>query len=342
MRSSRRSRARRTAGLRAAPAEPQREQHDERERRPPPIRAGTCRRTRPSAWAAAAPCPPARSLLELRHDEDQEHDHRYHGDADQDRRIDQRGADVLAQLLVALHRLGEALQHHAERAARFARAHDVDVEAREDLAPRVERLRQRLAAAHVVAHALQQRGHRRRGREADQDLHRAIERQAGAQQRRELARDREELIARDVLRRERDAGAARARRRPTRRRRFPPTRRSVSASGPGRAGGRRDRTRWTHRDSPVDDFAGRADGAITVRRHRQSRGRPGLTPSGAANEPRVGAVYASRVTRSTSSNVVTPFSALRRPSSYIVSMPSRTASARRSVAMACFITMLRR
>ena len=48
-------------------------------------------------------------------------------------------------------------QHRAQRAARLAGAHDVDVEAREDLAVRVERLRQRLAAAHVVANALQQR-----------------------------------------------------------------------------------------------------------------------------------------------------------------------------------------
>ena len=56
---------------------------------------------------------------------------------------------------------------------------DVDVEAREHVAPRVERLRQRLAAAHVVADLLQHRGDGRRRGEADQELERAVERQAG-------------------------------------------------------------------------------------------------------------------------------------------------------------------
>ena len=47
------------------------------------------------------------------------------------------------------------------------------------------------------------------------------------------------------------------------------------------------------------------------------------------------------MTRSTSSNVVIPRTALRRPSSYIVTMPSRIASLRSSDEIACFITMLR-
>ena len=162
-------------------------------------------------------------LLELRHDPDQQHHHRQHGDADQDRRIDERRLHALAQLLVALHRVGEARQHDAERAARLARADDVDVEAREHVAPRVERLRQRLAAAHVVADLLQQRRDRRRVGEADQDLERAVERQPGAQQRRELARDREQLVAGDAIS-TRTTGAARSapRRRPRRAPAAPP------------------------------------------------------------------------------------------------------------------------
>ena len=67
---------------------------------------------------------------------------------------------------------------------------------------RVERLRQRLAAAHIVADRLQQVRDRHRGRQRDQHLERAIERQSGTQQRRELARDREQVIARDAPRRE--------------------------------------------------------------------------------------------------------------------------------------------
>ena len=84
---------------------------------------------------------------------------------------------------------------HAERAARLARAHDVDVEAREHVAPRVERLRQRLAAAHVVADLLQQR---RDGAATARPIRISSARSSGRpalQQRRELARDREQLIA---------------------------------------------------------------------------------------------------------------------------------------------------
>ena len=45
-------------------------------------------------------------LLELRHDEDQQHDNRHDRNADKDRGVDERGAHVLAQLLVALHGIG--------------------------------------------------------------------------------------------------------------------------------------------------------------------------------------------------------------------------------------------
>ena len=166
--------------------------------------AGPTRRARPRAAATAhhqwrSPVPRTMTtcvaqrqrlarlrerLLELRHHPHQQHHDRQHGDADQDARIDERRLHALAELLVALHRVGEARQHDAERAARLARAHDVDVEAREHVAPRVERLRQRLAAAHVVADLLQERRGRRRHGEADQDLERAVERQARLQQRR--------------------------------------------------------------------------------------------------------------------------------------------------------------
>ena len=181
----------------------------------------------------------------------------------------------LAQLLVALHGVGQALQHHAERAARLARAHDVDVEAREHLAPRVERLRQRLAAAHVVAHALQQRGDRRRGREADEDLERAIERQARAQQRRELARHRQQLVARDRLRFEPAPASAALRRRRARRRAAP--RRDACAICIGiRPWSRRRSTislSLAASSSPTATSPGGAHGAVAVDRARSRRSR---------------------------------------------------------------------
>src|SRR5207249_6322632 len=151
-----------------------------------------------------------------------------------------------------------------------------------------------------------------------QDLERPVEGQSGAQQRCELARQCEHLIARHSLRLEQTAARS--------------ARRAGGCSAWEPIGGLRN----LHRHQallaqPLDDvgfaggvefagrdFAARRDGAITENGHQFSR-----------------------VTRSTSSNVVTPLSALRRPSSYIVSMPSRIASARRSVAVACFITRLR-
>ena len=106
-------------------------------------------------------------------------------------------------------------------AAGLPRPHDIDVEAREHFATRIERLRQRLAAAHVVANPLQQDRDRRRGGEADQDLERTIERQSRLQQRREFACQREELVAADGRRLEETppprAGPRQRRRRDTRR-----------------------------------------------------------------------------------------------------------------------------
>ena len=147
--------------------------------------------------------------LELRHDEDQQHHHRRHRDEDQYRRIDQRRAapisrSSLLRSIVSASRCSTV----AERAAGLAGAHDVHVEPRKNFAPRIERLRQRLAAAHVVANALQQRGDRRRRRKADQDLERAIERQARAQQRRQLARDAEHVVPRHASRCEPSAARA--------------------------------------------------------------------------------------------------------------------------------------
>ena len=206
-------------------------------------------------------------LLELRDDEDQQDDHRHDGDANQNRRVDQRRADILAELLVALHRLCQALKHESERAARFAGADDVHVKARENFPPRIERLRQRLAAANVVANALHQRRNRQRRGEADQDLERPVERQSGAQQRRELARQCEHLIARHLLRLEQSAARS-----------------ACGARGCG-AGESIGRLRNLHRHQallaqPLDDvgfaggvelagrdFAARRDGAITENGH---------------------------------------------------------------------------
>jgi hypothetical protein len=79
----------------------------------------------------------------------------------------------------------------------------------------VESLRQRLAAADIVADRLQQARHRGRRRQADQHFQRAIERQPRAKQGRKLASDRQQVVARyaprrepaPALRRRRSAGA---------------------------------------------------------------------------------------------------------------------------------------
>jgi hypothetical protein len=138
--------------------------------------------------------------FELRHDPRQQQDHRRDGDAHQDRRVDQRRFHRVAQFLVAIHRVGEALQDHTERASRLAGADDADVEAREHFAPRVQRLRQRLASPHIVADALQELRDGGGAGQADQYLERTIERHSGMQQRREFAREREQLVARHLLR----------------------------------------------------------------------------------------------------------------------------------------------
>ena len=99
-------------------------------------------------------------------------------------------------------------------------------------------------------------------------LERAVECEPGAQQRRELASDREQLVARDGLRLE------------------PPPARRLRRRGRARRGGRGGRrVRDLHRHQPavaqvVDDlalvggvqlaggdFARRADGAVTIERH---------------------------------------------------------------------------
>ena len=62
--------------------------------------------------------------------------------SEQNLKVDERGSDAFTQLLVALHRIGKTREHHAERASCLTRTHDVDVEAREHVAPRIECLRQ--------------------------------------------------------------------------------------------------------------------------------------------------------------------------------------------------------
>ena len=79
-------------------------------------------------------------------------------------------ADLSLETVAAMTNRAEgavkSLQHRALRnlAASLARADDVHVEARKNLAPRIERLRQRLASANVVAHVLQQPADGWRGR----------------------------------------------------------------------------------------------------------------------------------------------------------------------------------
>jgi hypothetical protein len=232
-------------------------EHGERDQRPPPFLEERADEDHDLGRQRERLAGLRERLLELRHDVDQQDHHRRDGDADQDDRVDQRALDGLAELLVALHRVGEAREHGGERAARLARAHDVDVETVEHLAPRVERLRHRLAAAHLVADALQERRGERRRRQPDQRLERAVERQPGAQQRRELARERHQLVLGESLLREQAARRARlaARRRGHRARR-----------------GRHD----LHRHEPlvaqaVEDLA-LVRGVELAHRHRAARG----------------------------------------------------------------------
>jgi hypothetical protein len=118
---------------------------------------------------------------------------------------------------------------------------------------------------------LQQRRHRGGRRETDEDFQRAIERQAGVQQRGELAGNREQLVARHRLR-------------------FEPAPALTIPGGCG-AGGRNPaagRVRDLHRHQSLvaqavddlvlvrgveladGDFAGRVHGTVAVNRHLRS------------------------------------------------------------------------
>src|SRR5204863_3470969 len=139
------------------------------------------------------------------------------------------------------------------------------------------------------------------GRQVDQYLHRAIERQTGGEQGAQLARDGGDVLGAD---------AAFAKK---------PRQRAFFARAGRHAGERQvdaqrqqpqvaqtlDHGGFLRRfEFSMGDFARGADGFVTIQRHGKNPG------------------YDSRVTRSTSSNVVTPCTTLRKPWSYMGSMPS--------------------
>ena len=249
-------------------------------------------------------------FLELRDDDREEDQHRDCRDADEDGRIDERGSDAFAQILVALHGVGEPRQDGAERSARFPGADDVHIEAREYVAMLIERLRQRLSAPNFIPYRLHQARNRRRRGEPDQNLQRSVERQSRAQQGCELASERQQMIAGYFFGSEKPRASRGCR--------------CLDCAATSARGRLDVHGHQALIAQAIDDFgfvggfqfsgrdvAGRVDGLVAIERHQSSR-----------------------VTRRTSSKVVTPASDLRMPSSYMVTMPLLIASARNSADVA--------
>ena len=115
------------------------------------------------------------------------------------RRVDQRGDQRVAELLRLLEELGQAPQRGLEHAALLARPHHVDVEPREGARVVLgERVGQRAAAAHAAQHVAHDRAQARGRGQLGLDGERAIEGQARLEQGGELLGERDQIAAGDA------------------------------------------------------------------------------------------------------------------------------------------------
>jgi hypothetical protein len=104
-------------------------------------------------------------------------------------------AMTLLRVLACLSRkAGQALEHHVRVAGRLARAHHAHVERREDARVLLDGLREGAALVDLLAHVAED-GLELAGLDLlDQRLERVVERDAGLEQRGQLARDLRQLL----------------------------------------------------------------------------------------------------------------------------------------------------
>ena len=124
-------------------------------------------------------------LREHRHDARHQEQHERERGGDDDRGIGQRGADLLAQVRIALEQRREPLEHVVEDAAGLAGADHGDVQRRERARAAPQRRAERRPVLHVREHRTQRFAQRAVGRPLDRHVERVPHRHAGADQRRE-------------------------------------------------------------------------------------------------------------------------------------------------------------
>ena len=200
-------------------------------------------------------------------------------------------------------------QHRRQAAAGFARADHVHVEAREDAALRVEGLRQRRAAAHLVADLREQVGDLRRAARLMRISKLRSSGRPRLEERRQLARDDADvvlLMPRRVKRGDPPAGVATF---------AAPA--SIARMGINPISWRRPTAAGVLEASSTPSWTSPRSHRLVLK-----------------NGMRLRTGQSSRVTRRTSSMVVIPARDLRSPFSNIVSMPAATAAARSSPAVA--------
>ena len=132
--------------------------------------------------------------LELGHHETQHEDDRQHRHHQQDRRVDQGGHHAVAIGLGIFQVLHQAVQHRRQLAAGLARAHHADIEGAEQRLVGRHRVAQGLAALDRGEQLRQQLVHLRQRRHIDQHFQRPVQRHTGAQQHRQFAGHRQDLL----------------------------------------------------------------------------------------------------------------------------------------------------
>ena len=131
-------------------------------------------------------------LLELGHDDRHQEDHDAHGDDHDDDGIDHRGHDLVLELLGLFLVFGEPVEHEFEHAAQFAGLDHVDVKLVENLRECWRLSENVLPVCTESARVLMVRLHHRIRLLPAQHGETAQQRQAGIDQRRELARENHE------------------------------------------------------------------------------------------------------------------------------------------------------
>ena len=166
----------------------------ERPGKPPPVLVEPHAGTQHRLGEKRQLVPVIEQVGELRHDEDEDQQHRRDAGHDEDRRIDQRASHLRRHPLVVAHLLDRLAQRLGQPPAQFARFHQVvDILGQRKLAC-VERLPEALPAHEGLSHGLESGGERRMVAAAALRQHRIAERDAGFEQRRELVKRDHQLL----------------------------------------------------------------------------------------------------------------------------------------------------